>query len=94
VLQVLCLSSGEVQNEGSHNSNITINLSDVQRYTFLVSRGGEVQCNMAVTVLSLSNDRVPSWAETSAGLEQKAKGSITTSNGRRTAEGRHKYSLY
>jgi hypothetical protein len=49
---------------------------------------------MAVTFLSLSNDRVPSWAETSAGLEQKAKESITAPNGRRTADGGHKYSLY
>jgi hypothetical protein len=52
-----------------------------------------VQCNMAVTVQSLSDDRVPSWAETSARLEREAIESIIVPDGRRTADGRRKYSL-
>jgi len=53
-----------------------------------VGGGRFVQWNMAVNVLSLSDDCVPNWAKTRAGLEREKKGSITAPDRRRTADGR------
>lgn len=47
-----------------------------------------MQCKMAVTVLSLSDDCVPNWAETRAGLEREKKGRLTAPDRRWTADGK------